>query len=104
MKRKPPSLSYLEDRFILLAIVRVLLYNHQYAAPIQKFPVTSSAWTTHSDMRKDIHGRAVATWCEETGKDFTWFPYSVDFIARLYGKFKRTPLARLKRWEKSLKG
>ena len=98
-----PTLKYLNYAFIAAAVMEVFRYNQKLAEPIQKFDASADVWAIHSDMRRDIWTRTREAWCKLAGKDFTWFPYSEDYVAKLYMRFRKRNPDELKAWEKELK-
>lgn len=98
-----PTLKYLNYVFIAAAVMEVFRYNQNTGEVIQKFDASSDAWVVHSDMRKDLFLRTREAWCRLANKDFTWFPYSEDYVARLYMRFRKRNPDQLKAWEKELK-
>lgn len=98
-----PTLKYLNYAYIAAAVLEVFRYNQTTGEVIQKFDASADVWAIHSDMRKDLFTRTREAWCRLAGKDFTWFPYSEDYVAKLYMRFRKRNPAELKAWEKELK-
>lgn len=98
-----PTLKYLSDALIAAAVLEVFRFNQKVAEPIQKFEASADVWAIHSTMRADIYNRARDAWCRLARKDFTWFPYSEDYVAKLYMRFRKRNPAQLKAWEAELK-
>lgn len=98
-----PTLKYLNYAFIAAAVLEVFRYNQNVAEPIQKFDASADVWAINSEMRRDIFTRAKEAWCRLAKKDFTWFPYSEDYVAKLYMRFRKRNPAELKQWESELK-
>lgn len=96
-----PTLWYLRGEFLALAVLRVYRYN-EHAAPISGFTADDETWATNAAQRKDLLDRTRQEWCRIAGKDFTWFPYTEDAVARFYLRFQKRTDAELKKWEKEL--
>src|SRR5688500_10656101 len=100
-KKIVPTLGYFDGKYLAAAVLRVFRYNEKYAA-VASWEATADAWTLHTHLRADIFVRTRAEWCKLTEKDFTWFPFSEDAVARLYARFcKRSP-DEIDTWEKEL--
>lgn len=97
-----PTLKYLNYAYIAAAVLEVFRYNQKVAEPVQKFEASADVWAIHSDLRRDIYTRAKEAWCRLAKKDFTWFPYSEDYVAKLYMRFRKRNPSQLRAWEKEL--
>jgi len=98
-----PTLKYLEHRLIASAVMEVFRYNQKFK-PIAGFTASADSWAIHSDMRADIYKRAKEAWCRLANKDFTCFPYSEDYVAKLYMRYRKRNPEQLAAWEAELKG
>lgn len=96
------TLSYLAPHFAASAVLRVFQENAKYK-PIAGFSAEHDAWTTQSDLREDLFKRAKLQWCQLTKKDFTYFPYSIDYVAKLYSRLCQQEPQTVKRWSAELK-
>jgi hypothetical protein len=94
---------YLDPAFLAAAVLDVLRENQRSeAASFAGIPARSGAWTTVAELRQDLRGRARAAWCKHSGRDFTWWPYSEDGVARLYDGYRRLTPAQLNDLEKEV--
>jgi hypothetical protein len=101
VKKIVPTLWYLRGDFLALAVLKVYRYNEKVAV-ISGFHPNDETWATNSLQRKDIYDRTREEWGRLAGKDFTWFPYSEDAVARLYLRLTKRTADDLKAWEKEL--
>lgn len=97
------TLGYLHPAYAAAAVLEVFRYNATVAEPVQGFAADAAEWATHSAMRADLFSQAAAAWCRLAGRDFTWFPYSEDYVARLYARVAAAPADRRKAWAAELK-
>lgn len=100
-KKIVPTLWYLRGDFLALAVLRVYRYNEKYET-ISGFGPNDETWTTNSAQRKDLYERTRQEWGRLAAKDFTWFPYSEDAVARLYLRYQKRSGDELKKWEREL--
>lgn len=49
----------------------------------------ADSWCVFEDLRRQIHERARVFWCRRTGLGATYFPLSVDAVARLYFRIRK---------------
>lgn len=84
------SLDYLKWHWSAGAVLQVFQENAQRHEK-GKIPFKASAdvWCINEALRQDIHQRACQAWCQLTGLDATWFPLSMDAVARLYFRFRK---------------
>lgn len=50
---------------------------------------SADSWCLFDRLREDIHQRACRFWCDRTGMEHTYFPLSVDGVARLYFRIRK---------------
>lgn len=82
------SLDYLQWHYIAGAVLKVFIENREREEVIG-IKASADVWATYSTFRTQIWNRARRHWCEKTGLDDTWFPYSEDAVARLYFRFRK---------------
>jgi hypothetical protein len=92
-----PTLDYANPRYGLAAVIAAHAENEN-GQVFDGFAPDSDAWLNHSDMRADLFRRTRMAWCRITGRDFTRFPFSEDFVVRLYGRVMLASAARRKAW------
>lgn len=97
-----PTLKYLSHRLIASAVLSVFRANQKFT-PIAGFTASADGWANNSVMRADVYARARTAWCKLADKDFTYFPYSEDYVAKLYMRFRKRNPEQLSAWEKELK-
>jgi hypothetical protein len=96
-----PTLWYLRGEFLALAVLNVYRYNEKFQT-ISGFSPDDETWATNAAQRRDLLDRTRQEWCRIAGKDFTWFPYCEDAVARLYLRYQKRTDAELKKWEREL--
>lgn len=103
---KPPTLGatlvHLRWDFLAAAVLAVRDRNHSESR-ISGFAADAEEWATNSVKRRELLDRVREAWCPLAKKDFTYFPYSEDYVARLYLRVaRRTPEGR-KTWEAEIR-
>lgn len=96
------SMTYLDWRPFAAAVLEVYRQNEKNGSP--EYLASADVWATIDDLRQDIHDRTKQAWCRITGKDKTWFPYSVNAVSRLYFRFRKRNDAELMAFEQEIKG
>lgn len=92
-----PTLDYAAPRWAAAAVLEVFREN-QKTKVFSGFKATSPQWCRNAEMRADLWKRTRFAWCRLAGKDFTWFPFSEDFVVRLYARFSRALPATRRAW------
>lgn len=87
--RVEKSLDYLAWHWIMQAVLDVFHQNQMREREGCPIRAKSDCWCSNKRLRKDVHKRAMKFWCDLTGCDHTYFPYSVDGVARLYFKIRK---------------
>lgn len=83
MAKELPRFKYLDGRHVVAAVFYVYLDNCVFEG-LSKRSANSQAWTLLDELRKDLHDRVRTRWTAISGKDRDWFPYSVEYVCRLY--------------------
>ena len=96
--RLEQTLKYLSWDHIAGAVLDVFAENRAQEK-LSHFSADSESWARYSEQRQDVWRRTRAAWCTRTGKDFTWFPYSEDYVARLYDRFCKLEPFELKAYQ-----
>ncbi len=91
------TLGYLSPGLAAGAVLRVYADNLA-VSPLFGFGARAPEWPVHSELRADLFKRTRDWWCRLAKKDFTWFPYSEDYVARLYARVCRRTDAELTAW------
>lgn len=97
-----PSLDYLAPKLAAAAVLAVVAEN-EVSQHVLGFPPAAPEWGRNSDLRADLFKRTRDAWCRLAGKDFTWFPYSPDYVVLLYTRAARQPPAVLAAWRAEVK-
>lgn len=95
------TLGYLDAKYVAAAVLEVFDENVNYE-PISGFAADSPWWVLNGDQRADLFKRARMAWCRLARKDFTWFPYSEDYVVRLYVRFGSAKHAVRKIWRREV--
>jgi hypothetical protein len=88
MGRLEKSLSYLTWPQLAGAVLDVFTENQRREGPAA-YKASADIWCLDETLREDIHQRACRFWCARTKLDRTYFPLSVDAVARLYFRFRK---------------
>lgn len=97
-KKLLDTLQYLSADNIASAVLAIAKENRLDGGVFNGFPVAAEEWWTHSKLRRDLFERIQFAWCRVTKKDFTWFPYSEDYVIKLYMRLSRAGPKTRKRW------
>lgn len=92
-----PTLDYAAPRYAAAAVLEVFREN-QKTRVFSGFKSTSPWWCRNSEMRADLLKRTRLAWCRIVHKDFTWFPFSEDFVVRLYARVSRALPSSRRAW------
>lgn len=123
-KKKKVSLTetfdHLSYKFIASAVMHAFRTNQHPLHEKVSVKASSDSWCISTVLRRDILERTTARWCqllndhrareypnsvddgEENEVDHTWFPFSEDYVAKLYMRFRKRSPASLMRFEKAL--
>lgn len=95
------SLQYLDWRHIARALFAILAENKKWAK-ISGMPPDDDDWHWAPEFRADLLCRAKNHWCHATGRSRGFFPYSEDFVARLYARLSKLSAAKRKEYKKEM--
>lgn len=84
---------------IALSTLEVYQENEKLK-PFAGFAANASDWVTIDSMRRDIWERTRGAWCRKLNRPFSTFPYSIDYVARLYQILRTSSDAARTDWEK----
>ena len=84
--RLQKSLEHLSWDHAAGAVLDVLRENQRERG---RYKPASDKWSVNSGLRHRIWKRARHFWCKRTGQDPTEWPYSVDWVADQYMKFRK---------------
>lgn len=101
MKKLMATLTYLRAEHIFKAILAVHMQNVT-AVIVSGFAADDPVWWSTDELRKDLWTRTRAEWCRFARKDFTWFPYNEDIVARLYSRCCLASVGVRQRWREEL--
>ncbi len=87
--RLEKSLSYLSWQWAAACVLDVFRQNQERDSAGATILKSSDCWCITEQLRQDIFTRACRFWCNRTGLDHTYFPLSVDAVARLYFKIRK---------------
>jgi hypothetical protein len=93
------TLKYLEWFYAAGCVLDVYRENQQRDTVGTTISSRSEAWTDNDRLRYDLHERACKFWCARTGLDHTYFPLSIDAVARLYLRLRKRNAAESERFE-----
>jgi hypothetical protein len=103
MKPIISTLQYLDAKHISKAVLAVYEENKKLESAAG-FSADVENWWLSDELRQDLWKRTRDAWCQKVGRDFTLFPYAVDFVARLYARFSRASAKTRARWNRELYG
>jgi hypothetical protein len=86
------SMDYLAWWHIAGAVLDVFQLNQRNEAHRQ-YKASADSWCMFDCLRQEIFNNTIRFWCERTGRDKVWFPYSIDGVCRLYFRFRKRPAA-----------
>ncbi len=99
------SLKHLDWRHIAAAVLDVFRENE---ANEKKDTAATKAradtWSICSQHRRRIHDRARCLWMRDTGLGEEWWPYSEDYVARLYFRFRKRSEVELQGFNNEIAG
>lgn len=83
MAKELPRFKYLDRRHVVSAVFYVYLDTCVFEG-LSKRKANSQSWLLLDELRKDLHDRTRTRWAAVAGKDRDWFPYSAEYVCRLY--------------------
>lgn len=96
-----PSPAYLDPKHLARAVMRTFqhLVNNETSLGHK---AQSDVWIWHSEQRGVLVRMVRREWCDATGLDETWWPYSDDAVIRLHLKLRKRVTDSLNDWAKEL--
>ena len=97
------SFKYLEPCYAVACILDVF-HENQRLDREGKSTVTaaSDCWIDNDRLRRDVFDRACRFWCYRTGLNHTYFPLSVDAVARLYHRIRKRRAEEVENFEANI--
>jgi hypothetical protein len=90
--RLEKSLAYMSWKYVAAAILAVFRGNQAREKEKGAFKASADVWMSVDGLRQRNFEACRRHWCDLTKLDVTYFPLSVDAVARLYFKVrKRNP-------------
>lgn len=82
------SMAYLSWHHLAGAVLDVFRENEAGEA-VRGLKANADVWAVSSELRHEIWQRVRRKWCDRSGLDMTWWPFSEDAVARLYFRFRK---------------
>jgi hypothetical protein len=84
------SFQYLSWYYSAGAVLNVFHENERrFRAGECRFKACADIWCINDDLREDCNERARRHWCRLTKLDDTYYPLSIDAVARLYFRIRK---------------
>lgn len=80
------SMRYLDWGFAAGAVLRVIQDHKTNPA---RWKADADTWANYSEGRQEVFEAARQQWVALSGYDVSYFPLSVDAVARLYFRFRK---------------
>ena len=71
----------------LLDVVLDFITRNVTEKTLSGFKATDAAWLISQDLRAYMFEEVRKAWCQKVQRDYTWFPYSEDFVVRIYNRY-----------------
>lgn len=83
------SCYHLSWHHIFGAVLYVFQDNQRRESNPGAFEAKSDDWAINSVLRDELYQRVRQRWCFLAGHNHTYFPYSVDGVARMYFRLRK---------------
>ncbi len=102
--RLEKSFDYLCWRYIALAMLDVYRENQANDSQPGAIKAMADSWGINSVLRQQIFDRVRAAWCVHADSDGKHFPYSVDYVAFLYFRYRKRTKEEIQLFNEELNG